>query len=82
MWSEYPILILNLSLKYLIEIKNSIYQLNIYPHNINNHFSKTIFGSFIYDNSVKYSISQINIFADTKSILDFIVLGFLQKTQR
>ena len=65
--------------KYLIEIKNSIYQLNIYPHNNNNHFTKTILGSFIYDNSIKYSISQINIFADTKLTLEYIVFGFLQK---
>ena len=65
--------------KYLIEIKNSIYQLNIYPHNNNNHFTKTILGSFIYDTSIKYSISQINIFAKTKSILDSVVFGFLQK---
>ena len=48
--------------KYLIEIKNSIYQFHIYPQNNNNHFTKTILGSFIYDNSIKYSISQINIF--------------------
>ncbi len=65
--------------KYIIEIKNSIYQLNIYPQNNNNHFTKTILGSFIYDNSIKYSISEIDIFADTKSILDSVVFGFLQK---
>ncbi len=65
--------------KYIIEIKNSIYQLNIYPQNNNNHFTKTILGSFIYDNSIKYSISEIDIFADTKSILDYVVFGFLQK---
>ena len=65
--------------KYLIEIKSSVYQLNIYPQNNNNHFTKTILGSFIYDNSTKYSISHIDIFADTKSILDSVVFGFLQK---
>ena len=65
--------------KYLIEIKNSIYQFHIYPQNNNNHFTKTILGSFIYDNSIKYSIYQINIFADTKLTLEYIVFGFFQK---
>ena len=55
--------------KYLIEIKNSIYQFHIYPQNNNsNHFTKTILGSFIYDNSIKYSISNVVINTKLKKI--------------
>ena len=42
-------------------------------------FNKTIIGSFIYDLSSKYSVSQIDINASTKLNLDLAVIGFLQK---
>ena len=66
--------------KYSIDIKNSQYLLNIYSKiSANNHFKKTILGSFIYDNSIKYSISEIHINTKLKQNLDPIVYGFLQK---
>ncbi len=66
--------------KYLIKVMNSQIHLNIYPENCSeNHFNKTLIGSFIYDNSIKYSISQININANKKSDLEALVYGFMQK---
>mgnify|MGYP001234455866 CR=1 FL=1 len=48
--------------KYSLIIKNSQYHLNIYSQNTSkNHFKKTVLGSFIYDYSIKYSISNIDI---------------------
>ena len=66
--------------KYSLALKNSYYVLNIYSDNTSkNHFEKTILGSFIYDNSIKYSISEITINADKKIFLDPVIYGFLQK---
>ena len=66
--------------KYLINIKNSHYELNIYQENTNvNHFNKTILGSFVYDISIKFSISQIIINADKDIDLHTLVYGFLRK---
>ncbi len=66
--------------KYLFHIKDSQYLLNIYLNNsLKNHFQKTILGSFIYDNSIKYSISQITVVANKKIELDPLVYGFLKK---
>ncbi len=66
--------------KYSLVLKNSHYVLNIYTNNTSkNHFEKTILGSFIYDNSIKYSISQIIINTNKKIDLDPLVYGFLQK---
>ncbi len=66
--------------RYLINVENSQINLNIYPEkNSKNHFYKTIAGSFIYDNAIKYSITQININANKKSDLEALVYGFLQK---
>ncbi len=66
--------------KYAFILKNSQYILNIYFKNTaKNHFKKTILGSFIYDSSIKYSISNIDINAKIKKDLDPIVYGFLQK---
>ena len=66
--------------KYSFNINNSQYFLNIYSTSSEkNHFNKTILGSFIYDKSIKYSISDIVINAKIKKDLDPIVYGFLQK---
>ena len=66
--------------KYSIKIENSQFNLNIYlENNLNNHFNKTIVGTFIYDYSIKYSISQIKIKANKKSNLEALVYGFMQK---
>ena len=66
--------------KYSFNIKNSQYSLDIYSQNTSkNHFKKTIIGSFIYDNSIKYSISNVVINTKLKKNLDPIVHGFLQK---
>mgnify|MGYP001486491695 FL=1 len=66
--------------KYSLALKNSHYVLNIYSNNTSkNHFEKTILGSFIYDNSIKYSISEIIINTNKKIDLDPLVYGFLQK---
>ena len=66
--------------KYVINIKNSEYILKIFQNNsMKTHFNKTVLGSFIYDISIKYSISQININVDIQQELDSLVFGFLQK---
>ncbi len=66
--------------RYSLNIENTYYILNIFSANSSdNHFNKTILGSFIYDNSIKYSISQITINANKKKDLDPLVFGFLQK---
>ena len=45
--------------KYSLNIKKfSIFFKYLYKKSNKNHFNKTILGSFIYDNSIKYSISQ------------------------
>ena len=66
--------------KYSINIKNSQYHINIYPENLDEtHFTKTVLGSFIYDNCIKLSITQISISTNYKFFLDPIVYGFLKK---
>ena len=66
--------------KYTLNIKNSHYESNIYPENTNvNHFNKTIIGSFVYDISIKFSVSQIIINSDKVSDLETLVYGFLKK---
>ena len=66
--------------KYSINVINSQYSLNIYQQKIpKSHFNKSVLGSFIYDNSIKYSISQILIKGSKDIDLNAIVYGFLQK---
>ena len=66
--------------KYSININNSQYLINIYPESLNEtHFTKTILGSFIYDNCIKLSITQISISTNNKFVLESIVYGFLKK---
>ncbi len=66
--------------KYSIKLKNSQIVVSIYPKNShNNHFNKTVLGSFVYDLSLKYSASVITINANNKLDLEFLVFGFMQK---
>jgi len=66
--------------KYSLSIKNSKYFLDIYPTILKkNHFEKSVLGAFIYNNAIKYSISEIAINSKLKKDLDPIVYGFLQK---
>ncbi len=66
--------------KYSINIKNSEIILSIYTEKQGvSHFDKTVLGSFIYDTSSKYLISQVIINSNSKIDLDSIVYGFLQK---
>ena len=55
--------------RYAFILKNSQYFLNIYFKNTSqNHFKKTILGSFIYDYSIKYSIANIDINTNLKKL--------------
>ncbi len=66
--------------KYFISLKNSEIEICIYPQKVrNNHFNKIVIGSFVYDLSIKFSASNININANNKSNLESLVFGFLQK---
>ena len=66
--------------KYSIILKESQLFASIYPENShNNHFKKTVLGSFVYDLSLKYSASEVTINANNKSDLDYLVFGFMQK---
>ena len=66
--------------KYFIDIANSKYNLKIYLEKISkNHFNKSVLGSFIYDKSIKYSISQISINVSNGVDINSLVFGFLQK---
>ena len=68
----------NIIFKYSIDIDSSYFKLIIFPTNSKkNHFNKTIIGSFIYDTSIKYSVTEINVNTKNKSILDALVYGFL-----
>jgi len=63
--------------KYSLVLKNSHYVLNIYSDNTSkNHFEKTILGSFIYDNSIKYSISEISINTNKKCLIKIGIFSF------
>ena len=66
--------------KYSINLNNSQINLNIYTKNSNySHFYKIVLGSFIYQNAVKFSSSDIVVNSKNKSELDYLVFGFLQK---
>ena len=66
--------------KYLLNIKNSQFELNIYPEiSQTSYFCKAVMGSFVYDLSIKNLVTQINIISNNKSDLEYLVLGFLRK---
>ena len=65
--------------KYSFFIINS--KLNISISNISDSksFYEKLIGSFIYDQSIKYSVSDLAINCDNKKLLENIAFGFLQK---
>ena len=66
--------------KYEFILKNSQYILNIFLENLSvSHFHKTIIGAFIYNNSIKHSVTKIDINTKNRKDLDLSVFGFLQK---
>ena len=66
--------------KYSINLKNSIVLLTIYYENSNkNHFNRIVLGSFVYQTALKFSVSTILVNGDSKSDLESLVFGFLQK---
>ena len=66
--------------KYNISIAESKINISIIKNsNHQSSFNKKIIGSFIYDISIKYSATQIDLSCYNKTALDEIVLGFTQK---
>ena len=66
--------------KYCLKLENSRFVLNIYKTNSKiNHFNRVVLGAFVYDISLKYSISSITIETNNKLILQSLAFGFLQK---
>ena len=66
--------------KYYLKLENSQFVLNIYKTNSKiNHFNRVVLGAFVYDISLKYSISSITIESNNKLILQSLAFGFLQK---
>ena len=70
----------------LVVYQEIVYILKIYVQKISkNHFNKSVLGSFIYDNSIKYSISQILIKGskdiDLNAMFRFMVENFVVKTE-
>ncbi len=66
--------------KYYLKLENSRFVLNIYKTNSKiNHFNRVVLGAFVYDISLKYSISSITIESNNKLILQSLAFGFLQK---
>tara|TARA_Y200000002_G_scaffold4506_1_gene4045 strand:- start:116 stop:1495 length:1380 start_codon:yes stop_codon:yes gene_type:complete len=66
--------------KYLLKIKNSQFELNIYlDSSKNSHFYKSVLGSFVYDTSIKNSVSEITINSNNSLDLELLALGFLKK---
>ena len=66
--------------KYFINIQNSQINLNISNKNSDkSYFYKIVLGSFVYQTAIKYSSSVIIINSNSKTDLDNLVFGFLQK---
>tara|TARA_B100000902_G_scaffold240817_1_gene228108 strand:- start:128 stop:1507 length:1380 start_codon:yes stop_codon:yes gene_type:complete len=66
--------------KYLISINNSKIDISLYPSIKSlSQFHKNVMGSFIYDYSIKFEASQIDIFCEDQSLLDNVIMGFKQK---
>mgnify|MGYP000281409617 FL=1 len=66
--------------KYSFNIINSQLNFSILPSTINQKkfYQKTI-GSFIFDQSTKYSANEVNIDCTNKHLLDDVIFGFIQK---
>ena len=66
--------------KYSFYISKSELKFLISPTLVNKKkFYQKIIGSFIFDQSIKYSASQININCIDKYLLEDLVFGFIQK---
>ena len=66
--------------KYSININKSQLILNIYPEGSDKSlFSQIVLGSFVYDTSEKFTVSNVLINSKNKSDLEALVFGFLQK---
>ena len=65
--------------KYNFVLKGSEIIFIIIPTYEDSTFSKKIIGSFIFDISKKYNLSEVNIHCTNKILLEFIVIGFRQK---
>lgn len=66
--------------KYAIYISNSKLNISICVSKHNNKsFYQKIIGSFIYDHSVKYNVSNLEIDCSDTKLLESIVMGFNQK---
>ena len=66
--------------KYSFNISKSQLNFSISP-SVNNkkNFYQKVIGSFIFDQSIKYSATEININCLDKILLEDIVFGFIQK---
>ena len=65
---------------YSISINNSQLDVIICPSiELLSLFHKNVMGSFIYDCSVKFEVSQVDVFCEDQSLLDNVITGFLQK---
>jgi leucyl aminopeptidase len=65
---------------YLISLNNSKINISIYPSiKPISQFHKNFIGAFIYDNSVKFEVSQVDIDCEYQNFLDNVILGFQQK---
>ena len=64
----------------MISINNSKIDISLYPSIKSlSQFHKNVMGSFIYDYSIKFEASQIDIFCEDQSLLDNVIMGFKQK---
>ena len=65
--------------KYSFFIINSKLNISISNISVSKSFYQKLIGSFIYDQSTKYSVSDLSIICEDKKLLDNIVFGFSQK---
>ena len=66
--------------KYSLKLNKSQFILDIYANNTKkSHFNKVVLGSFVYDISVKHSISEITINSKNKLDIEALVFGIKQK---
>ena len=65
---------------YSISINNSQIDISLCPSSkLLSSFHKNVMGSFIYDYSIKFEASQVDIFSEDQNLLDNVVIGFKQK---
>jgi len=65
---------------YLISLHSSQIDISMHPFiKPLSQFHKNAMGSFIYDYSVKFEASQVNIDCEDQNLLDNVIIGFQQK---